>query len=279
VGYGDVHRDQYSQTFCHNALTFGQRMQLGGSNHYETAIVRFLTTSGARCPGREGGIDWVAADLTAVYPQAASVVRHLVFMRPGIVIVCDEVEAKRPELVEQNFTCLGPLSQESAALFVSTATKNRLQMCTEASTALTHEIKDWGTHWRHIPSYRLIRGTAARARRCTFVTALVPHPLSVAAPTIESLDLAGAIGIRIRTGDAEDLFVCGLGKRSLAEAGLGTDARMMALRSVSGRPIGAAILDGSRLSLEGQGELIQRQRTALVGAVVMNDAWQIVDER
>jgi hypothetical protein len=279
VGYGDVHRDEYAHTSCHNTLTFGQRSQSGGRDRYDTSITRFLSTSGDSCPGRAGGIDWVTVDLTAVYPQAVRAVRHIVFMRPATVVLCDEVEAAAPEVVEQNFTCLGPLSMESAALFVSTAKRNRLQIHTQATSALGHALRDWGTHWRHIPSYRLRRFTADPVSRCTFVTALTPSPLAASPPEIEAVELADAIAVRIRAAAGEDLFVCRLGRARRPSAGYSSDARMVAVRRLDGRPVGAAVLDGTHLELLGHGELIRRDRRGLSGVVRTDAGWEAFHDR
>ena len=48
----------------------------------------------------------VIADATAVYEGAQRVRRHLVFLRPCVVLLFDEVESIRPEEVWLNFTVL-----------------------------------------------------------------------------------------------------------------------------------------------------------------------------
>ncbi len=272
IGYSDPASAQYDETFCHNTLSLSGRSQSGGTAVFDTSIAGFLTTSGDRCPGQPGGIDWVIADSGAVYPEARRFHRHVVFLRPGIVVLFDDVETKTPETLELNFTCLGPLAAEGDA-FVSTTRRNRLIIHTQATQPLAHRFSSWGTHWPHIPSYRLIRSTTAPARECAFVTVLAPHALADPAPRVEALDLAGWFGARIAT-PAEQMVVAW---RLVADAaplpGIETDARAVALRWMGGRLSGAAMLGGRRLLVQDVGPVLTADPSFMAGAVQTGGGW------
>ncbi len=272
IGYFDPNGYQYQATFSHNTLTFSQRSQSGGSKVYDTAIAGFLTTSGEHCPGRVGGIDWVAADAAAVYPEANKFIRHIIFLRPDTFILYDEVEAKQPETMELNFICLGPLSEEGD-LFISSTNKNRLLIHSQASCALGHRFQQWGTHWPHIPSYRLIRSTAQPVDKCEFLTVLAPHPVESPAPVIAPVEVEGAQGVRIFRDDREELVLCSPPGGTVAIPGVETDARMIVLRRESGELIGAAMWGGTQLALPKEGEILTASQPALVGTVRVEGKW------
>lgn len=264
--------DGCEDTLSHNTLTFSQRNQSGGLDAYDTSIAGFLTTSGEHCPGRVGGIDWVAADATAVYPEADKFIRHIIFLRPDTFILYDEVEAKQPETMELNFSCLGPLSAEGD-LFISSAQKNRLLIHSQASCALGHRFQKWGTSWDHIPSYRLIRSTAEPVGKCEFLTVLAPHPVESSAPDIAPVEVEGAQGVRISRGDREALVLCGRPGATVAITGVETDARMIVLSRDGGELIGAAMWGGTRLALVKEGEILTAGQPGLVGAVRAEGKW------
>ncbi|MBI2193306.1 MAG: heparinase II/III family protein [Planctomycetes bacterium] len=264
IGYSDPSSRQYAETFCHNTLTFSQRSQSAGRRVYETAIAGFLSTSGDRCPGLAGGIDWVVADAGAVYPEARRYRRHVLFLRPGLFVLIDDVEAHKPESTELNFTCLGPIEAEGDT-FISTAGTNRLVIYSLATRPLGHERKLWGTHWPEIPSYRLIRSTAQPVPACTFLTLLIPQRLEDILPRVEVLRLPGWLAARVSVGDAhEEVF---WRRESGAELlpGVDSDARAMVIRRRGGILAGAALFEGTFLRLEGEGEILRAPSPGLYG--------------
>lgn len=275
IGYSEPNGHQYEHTFCHNTLTFSQRNQLGGTRVYETSIDGFLSTSGPSCPGREGGIDWVIANATAVYPEAESFVRHILFLRPGIVVLIDAVKARQPEVIDLNFTCLGPLTGEGEQ-FVSTAARNELVIHSQGSSELVHAFGAWGTAWPDRPSYRLIRSTLEPAAECLFLTVLAPHAIESSPPTIVPIRIEGGLGVRVIAGQAEEIVLCGNNNSSRSISGDGemeTDARIAVLRRYEGRLIGQAMLGGTFLAAKGETARLQGDGRQLTGSVLVNGEW------
>ena len=281
IDYSAPAGDQYEETFCHNTMTFDQRSQLGGLSRtlpiakvYDTLIAGFVSTSGDKCPGSLGGIDWVIADAGAVYPEAKKFLRHVIFLRPNVFILIDEVEAYKQEIIDLNFTCLGPLS-EKQNMFASMAQKNDLLIYPQANQPLVHKFSMWGTHWPEIPSYRLIVSTAQPTETCTFLTVLAPYAKEAPATKIERIHVKGCLGVRVNTNDGEEyVFV-----RVSDEAGkipqVETDARAVILRCVDGQLIGTALLDCQRMTSDDFKFESSAGKQDLVGALRTNGEWSI----
>jgi hypothetical protein len=274
IFYGSPNMAQYRATCAHSTLTFSQRNQLGTRVPYETAIDAFLSTSGDRCPGRDGGIDWVVAGAAAVYPEAEKVIRHVIFLRPDICVLVDEVKTTEPEPVELNFNCLGRLSR-AGNLFESTTDKNRLLIHSQSADDLDYSTNEWRTSVPDTPSYRLIVSRSREKRECAFLTALVAHPLGEASPVIESLAPEGGLGVRIRRGNEEVVVLVEQpAGATISVAGVTTDARMAVTRQIGSVVTGAMMLDGTCLSVEGAGDLLSASEPGLAGGVLVDGDWQ-----
>ena len=257
IGYADPSGALYKGSACHNTITFGGRDQRSGLVVYDTAITDFRTTSGDRCPGDPAGVDWVTADATAVYEGARSVRRHVVFLRPCVVLLLDDVESDRPEEAWLNFTVLGPLRMEGSRA-VSETGRNRLTLATVADHAVATETSLWGTHWPTVPSYRLLRRLPA-ARRAVLLTALAAAPAAGPPPAVETASGPGWIGARVRWVDGEGVHHDELCFRRTTEGedeprygcfGIVTDAEAAVVRRTADRFGGAMVLGGSYLSVE-----------------------------
>ena len=277
IFYGSPNTAQYRATCAHTTLTFSQRNQLGTRVPYETAIAAFLSTSGDRCPGRDGGIDWAVADVAAVYPEAEQVNRHVIFLRPDICVLFDEVKATEPESVELNFNCLGRLSR-TGDLFESTTEKNRLLIHSQSADDLDYSTNEWRTSIPDTPSYRLIVSRSRGKRDCAFLTALVAHPLREATPVVESLALEDGLGVRIRRRDEEVVVLVQQPARdAVSAAGVTTDARIAVTRRVGTVVTGATMLDGTYLSVEGVGDVLFAPGPVFAGGVLVDGEWNAVD--
>ena len=274
IFYGSPNAAQYRATCNHTTLTFSQRDQLGTRVPYETAIDTFLSTSGDHCPGHDGGIDWAVANVAAVYPEAEQFSRHLIFVRPDICILCDEVKAQQPESVELNFNCLGRLSR-SGDLFQSTTDTNRLLIHCQSRDELEYSTNEWRTSLPETPSYRLVASRSQAQRDCTFLTTLAPHPLDGEAPSIESLKLEAGLGVRIRRRDEEVVvLVRETAEGTISAEGVTTDARIAVIRRVGTLVTGAAMLDGTHLAAAGRENLLSSGEPGLAGGVLVDGAWQ-----
>lgn len=267
IGYADPSGALYKGSACHNTITFGGRDQRGGLVAYDTAITDFRSTSGDRCPGDPAGVDWVTADATAVYEGALRVRRHVVFLRPCVVLLLDDVESERPEEVWLNFTVLGPLRLEGNQAVSETA-RNRLTLATVADPAVSTETSLWGTHWSTVPSYRLGRRLPA-ARRAVPLTVLAAAPAAGPSPAVETAAGPGWIGARVRWMDGEGVHREELCLRRTTEEdgetgdgafGIVTDAEAAVVRATADRVRGAMLLGGSRLSVGGRDVALPAER-------------------
>ena len=274
IGYADPSGALYKGSACHNTITFGGRDQRGGLVAYDTAITDFRSTSGDRCPGDPAGVDWVTADATAVYSGARRVRRHVVFLRPCVVLLLDDVESDRPEEVWLNFTVLGPLRMEGSRA-VSETGRNRLDLATVADGAVSTDTSLSGTHWSTVPSYRLGRRLPA-ARRAVLLTVLAAAPAAGPAPDVETASGPGWIGARVGWVDGAGTHHDELCFRRTAEGneepgdgafGIATDAEAAVVRRTADRVRGAMVLGGSHLAVGGRDVALPAGRpdTALRG--------------
>ncbi|MBT7858829.1 MAG: hypothetical protein HN712_00905, partial [Gemmatimonadetes bacterium] len=246
------------------------------------------STSGDCCPGHAGGIDWAVASVGAVYPEAEQFHRHLIFLRPDVCVLIDEVKAKEPESVELNFNCLGRLSR-SGDLFQSTTDSNRLLIHPQSKHELEFRTNEWQTSVANTPSDRLVVSRFQPHRDCTFLTTLAPHPLDGETPSIESLKLEAGLGVRIRRRDVRirrrdvrirrrDEEVIVLVRETVAGTmsaeGVTTDARIAVIRRVGALVTGAAMLDGTHLATAGGDNLLPSVEPGLTGGVLVDGAWK-----
>ncbi len=280
VNYFNPLARQYQETFCHNTLTFSQQSQSaneavlsGGDKIYDTSNKGFITTSGKVCPGRKGGIDWVITDAAAVYPQAKKFQRHIIFLRPGVFVLYDDVEAKKPEMMEINFTCKGPLTADGDK-FVSSTGKNNLFIYSVANKPLKYDFAKWGTSDPDVPSYRLIRSTAMPVKNCGFLTTIVPVDASHKDPFISETEINETKIVQVKMGDIDYLIVNRPGA-GLKKLGIATDAKLAVFIKEHGKLIGAAVLQGSKLAFDGSGLNIIANPQSLTGAVRVDDKWCI----
>lgn len=255
VSYNSPSSHQLRGTQSHNALTLSGSGQkhvppAGPGEQRPAGIVGFLSTSGDRCPGEPGGVDWVIADVTEAYPQALKVVRHVLFLRPGLAVLYDEVSTAAPETMELNWICAGPLRREEER-FVSTAERNRLLLHTQADKPLSFQAHPWFSAWPNLRPSRLVASTAARETACSFLTVLAPCAVEARPASIEPIRVEGGLGVRVVWGGHDDSVYCRGSVAGLAAEGVESDARMAVVRRRAGRLAGLALLDGTYLAVPG----------------------------
>ena len=255
IGYSDPASDQYHETFCHSTVTFDQRSQLGGTGSFPVRVVDFASSSGATCPGADGGIDWAIFDLTPVYGEARRVVRHLLFLRPDVCVLYDEVELASALPVERNFTLLGAPAVDGQAVVARTE-RNALHLLALGSEPQTAAASGWGTHWPEIPAHRVVVGTAAPTTRFRGLTVLAAAGLDQPQPDVSVIgDRNDLQAVSIARGERRDLVLFGdspdIGTVDCGRSVLEIAGRAAVVRLRDGRPAGCAALAASRLTWNG----------------------------
>jgi len=251
IGYSDPASEQYHQTFCHNTLTFSGRSQLGGRIPYDTSICRFASSSGNSCPGHPAGIDWAVADFGAVYPEAAVVRRHLIFLRPDICVLHDEVETGDEQEVWLNFTCLGELS-ETPGGHLSTTEQNRLIIASAATGAIEYSTSDWSTHWPEIPAHRLVAKTATRNGTTSVLTVVAAGPAEASAPEARVRLEGGVLSASIEAPTHQAWLAFRTGEETLKVGQMVSDGRGAVVRRMPDGALSGAVLDGAAIEFGGE---------------------------
>jgi hypothetical protein len=264
VGYGENVAELYKQSFCHTLPSFSGKGQLREAPVQGALVPAYLSTSGDRCPGLPGGIDWVTLDLTSFYPDAVRAIRHVVFLRPDTLLLLDDLEAKQDETIELNFTCTGPLRNVMAG-WMSDAKRSRLALRTGANRGQAWTSLPWGSHWPELPTYRLHGATVEPTKELRAMTVAAAAPMDAAEPQTERLSLPRRIGVRSST--TEGAVLAFWGEPIPREQGVTTDGSILVVRMVGGRLAGAAAYGATRIELEGR-VLCSSAAPALIGAVV-----------
>lgn len=256
IGYSDPASDQYHETFCHSTVTSAQRSQLGGTGSFPVRVVDFASSSGATCPGAEGGIDWAIFDLTPVYAEADRVVRHLLFLRPDVCVLYDEVELASALPVERNFTLLGEPAVDGQAV-VSRTERNTLHLLALGSKPQTATASGWGTHWPEIPAYRVVVATDAPATRFRGLTVLAAAGRDQMQPRLDAIgDRNDLQAVSVTRGERRDLILFGdappIGTVSCGESVLEAGGRAAVVRLRGSEPIGCAALASTGMAWNGR---------------------------
>jgi len=252
IGYSDPASEQYHQTFCHNTLTFSGRSQLGEQIPYDTSIARFASSSGDSCPGNPAGIDWAVADFGAVYPEAELVRRHLIFLRPDICVLYDEIRTYEDQEVWLNFTCLGELGEMDGGN-VSSTDRNRLLIATIATESIDSHTTGWSTHWPEIPAYRLIAATRTVNRRAGVLTVLAAGPAEEQVPDVRLCFEGNTLSASIESAEHRARAAFCVGRAPLAAGGVECDGRAAVVRRLRDGTLSGAVFDGSAVEFEGEG--------------------------
>ena len=201
VGYNDTRARQYQKTMYHNCLTIGENDQLGGYDRYDVEILacepldrgpepfadaKVGTVSRATqetspraapdtTPGDPYGINWAIVDLTAVYAEAESYVRHLIFLRPATVALFDEIILSEPAAVTLNFNLLGEISREGE-MVRATSPHTVLTIAAKLDGGYSFTTSELGTHWPDLQTHRLMLTSNRVDRRHGWLTVLSAKP-------------------------------------------------------------------------------------------------------
>ena len=223
-------------------------------------MVDFASSSGTTCPGADGGVDWAIFDLTPVYGEARRVVRHLLFLRPDVCVLYDEVELESALPVERNFTLLGAPVVDGQAVVARTE-RNALHLLALGSQPQTAAASGWGTHWPEIPAHRVVVATAAPTTRFRGLTVLAAADRDQPQPRLDAIgDRDDLQAVSITRGDRRDLVLFGdvppigtveVGTVDCGQSVLEIAGRAAVVRLRDGRPAGCAALAASRLTWNG----------------------------
>ena len=154
----------------HNTLLIGQRGQLGEGaewfrgtaalGHASPKVLRAVSTP---------TIDQISGDATAAYPAALGLkryVRHLLFVKPDVLLVADDVWMDKESPLELRFHTEQPASQQGNA-FVAQGKRSVLRLeplLTEGVRATSESLPLPGRHGREGAGIPTIRLETERAR-------------------------------------------------------------------------------------------------------------------
>jgi hypothetical protein len=130
-------------------------------------------------------LDYVIADAAPPYQPEARLrkfLRHLLYLKPDVWVLVDELEAEEPSTFEQRFHAPRPFIPAGESSWAMTADRGALRLTALGSTPcqgrpFVDQLK--GAHGGHHPDYpldALAVANTAPLRRAVFVTLLHAHP-------------------------------------------------------------------------------------------------------
>ncbi len=126
-GYG------WKQTDHHNTLLVDGAGQIGECSQWYRGIEALRAKAHPRILSVSTGsaIDEIIGDATSIYPPSSGVkrfVRRLVFMKPDVLIVVDEIETDKPRLLELRFHPEFPCEQSKDKALIAKGRKSILRI-------------------------------------------------------------------------------------------------------------------------------------------------------
>ena len=183
-------------------------------------------------------------------------VRHLLFLRPDVCVLYDEVELPSAMPVERNFTLLGAPAVDGQAV-TSRTERNALHLLALGSQPQSATASGWGTHWPEIPAYRVVVATASPAARFRGLTVLAAAGRDQAQPRLDAIgDRNDLQAVSVTRGDRRDLILFGDGPRigtvSCDESVLEVGGRAAVVRLRVHGPLGCAALASTGVAWNGR---------------------------
>jgi hypothetical protein len=190
------------QTLAHNALLLDGKGQGGGSGA-DGRIVAFSTTP---------EFDYTAGDASAAY-EKTKMVRHIVFVRPNVFVILDDIETNEPASVQFLLHAICPFEIDSDQRVVSvTNGPARAQIHllepgpvqisqTDKFTIPPERLDRPAVPPDHFDQWHCTANYAATdaARRLLTVIVVDRSDSEVLPPEIEQLTEPGTVGVRIGT--------------------------------------------------------------------------------
>jgi hypothetical protein len=170
----------------------------------------------------------------------------------GVTLAADDAALLTPPFLRQTIAAGAPT--EGARLTVFPVT-----------TDARHVTNRWFATSREGAHPRLehtVRGVEPH-----FLMVLVPGSAGTPLPQVRALAVTNGIGAEIRWGDTTDQILFGEGEASAA--GIATDGRASFVRRTSGAAQDWALLDGTRLCVDGQERFPLNGRRAITGKRVI----------
>ena len=257
IAYSDPIHTSLANTRLHNAMTID-----GAEAQHNAKVIGFFSSP---------LLDYAAVDGKGAYPQAESYVRRAIFLRPDHFVISDDMRLKSPGRIEWNLNSAGDLSLEgsrvlahakSAALVVDFASPRDLNIETEL----------WPCGYPGIENHHgtIYSKPSADAER--YLVSLYPVRKDQEAEVqVEPISAPQAQGIRIKRGDQEELVVERLGEEPIRAEGIESDAAIAVIRLRAGGLVGAALIEGTRLSWSGRTLISASQAGAF--SIEYRDGW------
>ncbi|MCK5861390.1 MAG: DUF4962 domain-containing protein [Candidatus Hydrogenedentes bacterium] len=225
--YGSEHHSQWQwESKSSNTITFND-----GIGQVKRSAKSF---GSIECFVQNDDFDYVQADAVRAYQDRLSkCVRHVVHVRPGVFVICDEVAAPEPVIFEwrlhgNSAVITGDntmrIVQEDAALDLHFIVPEELSI-------LPYEGAEPPPEKEYPTQYYAIAATPKPVAETTFLTVLVPTRTGTAATTsVVSLSLKNGVGVRVTVEGTKSLVAFSTGDIPLELEGNISTGTVLAIR-------------------------------------------------
>lgn len=246
VDYSEPTAVLYKKTNLHNTLIVDREDQRYGEEYFDVGFTDFKSTSGEILPGEPGGIDWVISDAQAVYRDLEHFNRHLVYVRPGAIIVWDHVELtldKAEMSWNFNFSALG---DAVASGYRVETPRNTLHVFVDNLSDFEKSTRRMRTRHSEITAYPHTFSRQFSKGRTQQLFGFLAHPKGDASCTgFSRFETEQLTGLQWEQGEEVGFFAIRKGNASASwqHMGIHSDAEALAL-TMKGDEILSAIFYG-----------------------------------
>ena len=259
---GDTYHSQWSRTTqAHNSVLVDGESQRRGIAHKGRVTAFFNTPDACLFTG----------DASTAYGESLERFhRHVLFIRPDVFVICDDIEASEPREYAWTLNTFERADIDESGQYMTVRQRDqRLLVRHLAGGPLKYtqnndrpfplKTRDWCRFTEAFPQQWNIRAATERSTTARIISVLHTYtkPGAPGVDDVRRVETAGGEGVCFRSGNASECVLFRIGKRGTVEgAGIRSDARVVNARRHGNRLQRWLLQGGTRLSLEDEDFLV-----------------------
>ncbi|MFP4248941.1 MAG: DUF4962 domain-containing protein [Armatimonadota bacterium] len=250
--YGSAHHKEWMwSTRSVNSITVSGASQFHRDARAKGEIVAFNSTD---------GFDYVAGEAADAYPDGLvdQFTRHIIFAKPDLVIILDELATPEPQTFEWWLHSPEEMrigGQRDISVEVGDVRCHVDMLAPEGlEVSQTSEFDPPPRERIQLTQWHMTAETQEPATRMHFVTVLRPHRAGEQPPSDAEVEITeDACAVRAAVDGGEVVALWRLGDTDVSAMGLSTDGDVAAMRiGEDGEPGAYMVSGGARVDLEGR---------------------------
>ena len=245
------HREWMWSTRSVNSITISGQDQIRHNAAATGEIIAFETSD---------AFDYVAGEAADAYPEGLvdQFTRHILFAKPDVVIILDELRAPEPQTFEwwlHSPEAMELNGQHDIRVSVGDAAAHVNMLAPEGlGLSQTDQFDPPPRERIQLTQWHLMAETPEPANAMRFVTVIRPHREGEQPPTFAETELRDDYyAVRAKVDDGELIAVWRLSPGEVTAMGLTTDGEVAAMRvSDDGEPGVSMVHEGTRVDFQGR---------------------------